>query len=634
MHRMDPKKYALEDMLKWLIKHFTNQGYKEKKYWEGFKPARVPLYFEKEHESKPDEIVIDLTTDRIITKDLFLPTKEFSGVRIEEAAPISFYQYYFIQAKVYFAFPDYVENNDDEFDRFCDSCEEQGIGLLRTSENKIEEVIKPRPLFEIICKEMGIKQDTEQMYLMEFYLRNFLHYLVYYPGSDFTTRGIRYIYPKKLGKKKGEKRNYIGYQITDPLSKLENLVYKEDLKELSEIYRITSNRPAGGKVLFGKKLGKDDFLLANNYVAKLWEDYLGLKLPDIQQKVENILQRDEKYREHFVHQFKVFLIGSYILDSFYPKIASDFYEKYKCKIEKVWLIASTFHDFSYGLQNFDTWLMYFFEDILKIKDYKTKENLNLLNLDAAMIRDALYNNILKIVDNLPFDLKEGTKKKLNRFFYEKAVSDRNHGVLSAISLLQLYYDDHENATINEKEIFHAAATITLHEEDVWEALCGCQGYRTSSKAIPDDEKECKILCNRNLWSRKQRQIVDEKLSYLKDNTEITKYRCERWEKSIMDQRLLDKITFEKNPLVFLLIFCDSVQDEGRVASSDNSDSRDRSSLKGLYFDRTNDQFIVSLISHKKREKEHEIERVAWCLQDERFRVELNGKTKKMNGSGG
>ncbi len=628
---MEFQKYNLEDMIDWLITYFNEKGYEEKKYWSEFRPARVPLYFKKEVGDKVDEIVIDLTTDAIITEKIFLQEQEISGIKIDDAAPVNFYQYYFIQAKVYFVFPDYAKDKTKGFKKFKSRCGYKGIGLLKIgSETKIEEILKPRPMLDTICAELGLKKSDEKIDKLEYHLRNCLHYFVYYPGSIFTTKGIAYIHPEK------PRRNYIGYQITDLLSTLKNIAYKSYIMDLSKRYRITGNR-SGGKIFLRKKLGRDDFELASQAVTKLWDKYLGLKFPNIQQKIDIILQKDQTYREHFVHQFKVFLIGSYILDLFYPIIASKFSTQYKCNIEKVWLVASTFHDFSYGLQNFDTWLTYFFEETLKVKEYQTKENLNLLNLDAAMIREAIYGNIIKIVENLPFDLKKENKEPLIRFFYEKAVTDRNHGILSAISLLQLYYNDIGRSKLTEQELLHAAAAITLHEEDVWEALCGCQGYR-GGKVLSSNEEECAKDCKRNLWSRKQKKIVDEKLSYMKPSDEIAKYKCERWEKAIMDKRLLEKITFVKNPLVFLLIFCDSVQDEGRVASSDDQMSRDRSSLEGISFDKAKGgqitQITVSLSSNEENKKELELKRLAWCLQDDRFRVQLNDKLEKMNGSGG
>lgn len=355
--------------------------------------------------------------------------------------------------------------------------------------------------------------------------------------------------------------------------------------------------------------------------------------------MESILQRNEVYREHFVHQFQVFLIGAYVLDNIYSEIAKEFYKKYKCRIETVWLAASTFHDFSYGLQNFDIWLLQFFEDTLRIKNSQTKENLNFLNIDSAMIRESLYDKIVKITGLLKSDWAENEKEDVIRFLYEKAVRDRNHGVLSAISLLKLFDESHEiKQKINLKGILEAAIAIGCHDEDVWESLCGCQGYRRSSGRVPSNEDDCNHKCNRDslLWSTKKSRIYKEKMDKNLDKDIAIKSKCESWERKIMFRRTMDKIKFEKYPIRFLLIFCDSIQDEGRVTSFENNSQQDLSKLKDIFITKAGGEILtnVKLESRYAEKKKDEIERVAWCLNDNRFSVSINDTLKKMDGNGG
>ncbi len=603
---MSSKEYTSDEMLKVLKEHFRNQGYKVEEYNDKFLPARVPLYCK--NESKADEIVIDFTTTNIISKETFFPTDIIDRVRIHEAAPVRFYQYYFIKAKTYLAYPDYVEESED-FNDFKKVCKDRGIGLLKTSETKIEEIIKPRTLFEDICKKLGIKNSDTKMEL-EYHLRNCLHYFVYYPEPIFKKRAIT-----------GRTEQNIPFILIDKLCELKNVAYKKELNALAFKYR---------------KEARDDYDIAEKCITQLWKKYLGLKYPNIQRRVENILQRDEEYREHFVHQFQVFLIGTYILDSIYPEISESFKSKFKCKIENVWLPATTFHDFSYGLQNFDTWLMQFFEETLRVKYDQTKENLNLLNLDAAMVREALYENIKKMVNQLKNKWEKNEKENLIRFFYEKAVRDRNHGVLSAISFLQLYdAADKKNVKINERAVLQVALGIGGHDEDIWESLCGCQGYRRSHRDLPTEEK-CIAECHRALWSPKKNRIYKEKISDIGASHNIEEYRCEKWEKAVMDKRLMEKIKFKDDPILFLLIFCDNIQDEGRITSSDEKITNDRSSLKGINIEEKDGKIsiCVNLQSYEEEEKDKEIERMAWCLKDDRFKVYINEKLKIMNGSGG
>ena len=164
-----------------------------------------------------------------------------------------------------------------------------------------------------------------------------------------------------------------------------------------------------------------------------------------------------------------------------------------------------------------------------------------------------------------------------------------------------------------------------------------QGYRRSSMSPSTDEKKCKKECSREPWSSKKSRIFNEKLSYNSHSEGLVDCKCESWEKSVMDQRLLKKIRFEEYPILFLLIFCDTVQDEGRIASSDEV-VKDLSSLEDIYVKSANgkNSVLVNLTSSaiKAIEKEQEIQRMAWCLKDERFKVRINEKLKVMNGSGG
>jgi len=603
------REYTRDEMLEWLKQHFRDREYEVKRYSDVFLPARVPLYCVKqEQEIIIDEIVIEITTDKIISKDGFFPLFSIAGEGIkndEEASPVRFYQYYFPKAKVFFAYPDYASENNDEFNEFKKVCVKRGIGLLKTSKTNIEEKVESRSLLDQICTQLVIKDDKIKGKL-EYQLRNCLHYFVYYPQSIFKRRAIT-----------GKAEEKMSYALVDKLLELKNIIYRDKLIELSSNYR---------------REARDDYEIAQSYIGDLWDKYLGLKYPNIQRRVENILQRDEMYREHFVHQFQVFLIGAYILDRIYTKTAKKFAEQHDgSKIENVWLIASTFHDFSYGLQNFDTWLMQFFQDTLKIKNMQSKENLNLLNLDAAMIREELFYKLLGIISHLGNGLGKDNKENITSFFYEKTVRDRNHGVLSAISLLKLYDEaDEKKRKVSDKGMLEAAFAIGCHDEDIWEALCGCKGYRRSDITFPENKDECAQGCKRELWATKKSKIIKEVLSEKARSGEI-KDKCESWERSLMKKELIKKIEFKDNPILFLLIFCDSVQDDGRVTSSDVV-CKNRSSLKDINIEakRGKTDITVELQTDEPRPKEEEIERVKWCLFDDRFGISINDKVIRLN----
>ena len=266
-----------------------------------------------------------------------------------------------------------------------------------------------------------------------------------------------------------------------------------------------------------------------------------------------------------------------------------------------------------------------------------------------MIREALFDQITKIIDHLYNNLKKNGKENITRFFYEKAVRDRNHGVLSAISLLKIHEEsDEKEPEIKEKGILEAAIAIACHDEDIWEALCGCQGYLRSSGKMPSKENDCFEKCRRGtlLWPAKKSRIFEEKISDKTTEAVIDIARCESWEREIMKERIIRKIKFKDNPILFLLTFCDNIQDEGRITSSDKEMkvtssykqvSRDRSTLENIDIEKKDDKIriMINLKSDDQENKEEEIERLAWCLEDDRFTISINKDSlKEMNGSGG
>jgi len=622
------KEYTREEMLEWLKKHFKDNGYEVTPYSDEFKPARVPLYCKKEgkicwskipgadnkklqdflmkyfdynwvknvtfrktndgrtipiHGDKRsaeitisekedkvkfkiddgriynltkkrdkekdelyifyiDEIIIEITTARFITKDDFFPSITIgeppNELTILEASPVRFFQYYFPTARIYYAIPDYV-NKNNKFNEFKKVCVNRGIGLLETPQKEIKEIIKSTPLSDQICEQI-IKHKLSQEDIRERigdYLENCLHYLVYYPDPQYRRSAIIEKMPGK-----------INLFLIDKLQDLKHIQYADKLIELASTYRDGL---------------RDDYDTVLDYINKLWDERLGLKYPGIQRHMEEILLRDEMYRDHFVHQFQVFLIGAYIIEKMYEtkgfvKVLEDFEKKHKCKIEDVWLVASTYHDFNYGLQNFDIWLLQFFSDTLSINNEEAKENLNILNLDAAMVRESLSEIIIKM-DKL-LDLDEMTEKNAMKFFYEKATRDRNHGVLSALSIVKLCENQKDNLKIGFDAVLQAALAITCHDEDIWEALCGCKGFLRSNN-------KCEGRCDRELF--KNKDIAVHKLNITNNRGQR---RCEIWEQELMEKSIFQKIKFNEYPLIFLLILCDVVQEEGRITSMSLGDN--------------------------------------------------------------
>ena len=215
------------------------------------------------------------------------------------------------------------------------------------------------------------------------------------------------------------------------------------------------------------------------------------KLINFFEKYEKVLFLGERYRDHFIHSFLVYLQGNEILKTLkYRKV----FNKYESIIDEVWFITAIFHDIAYPLQKIENWISKYLKDVFK---------------DICPPESFLkWNNIIKkTFPKIKEDEESSTLKNLINNFrnsqYQNAIlhalfSNKNHGILSAMLIYDYYYADDEKAAGNLEEILKlSTSAIALHDKDVW-----------------------------------------------------SRVNC--------------KITFDKNPFAFLLMFCDHIQEWGRT----------------------------------------------------------------------
>lgn len=571
----DVDEYTRREMLNSLIEYYDRQDYKTDPYSIRFLPARVPLYCIKTDEGKTEEIVVEITTDMMISKDDFFRDLTLGEVMISHASPVRFYQYYFPKAKIYYAYPDYAKETDG-FNDFKEICIEHGIGLLKTSKTKIEEIVKPHSLFDQICTQLVKNKKTRKGIenIIGEHFESYLHQLVYYPEPEYKRRAIT---------RREDEDFRISLMLLKKLQDPQNIRYGNELKILTSDYLLKEKR--------------DDFEIASDYVTTLWKKYLGLEYPNpnIQIKFEEIFLKEFGYREHFLHQFQVFLLGSYIIDKLYDsrkKTLDKFKESYGIPIEIAWLATSTYHDFNYSTQKYQFWLSKYLKDVLRLEKKEVLNELSKLNLDVATVREKFLLSSEKLINIICENYhknSENIKDKINIFLYEKIVKKRNHGLISSSTLLKIYNNGGKKIKIPKKGIEQAALAIALHDEKMWEFFCGCKGFLL-------EEKKCQGNCKK-------------------------KNSCEVWDKDIKNCEILDTINFDKEPLIYLLILCDSAQDEGRV-------QQESSGIKTIIEDiqvGKDGRILITLVTDdtiSHRIKQSEFSRVEQFLDDGKFEIIL------------
>ncbi|AKB53408.1 hypothetical protein A9239_12555 [Methanosarcina sp. A14] len=255
--------------------------------------------------------------------------------------------------------------------------------------------------------------------------------------------------------------------------------------------------------------------------------YFEYNLDQFKKHEELLLSGLDRYRDHFMHQFHVFVTGYIIInelgiDNFKSSISESMnwilrnnktqYEK-DCEKDKklyeisdadvlrIWFLTAFYHDFAYILQKLDQELENFFLNLLGYP-FKVKFDWEKLLTNENSFSQHICD-LLKF-----FSSKYGTNTCLLLQNYLNAmISLHDHGVLSALLLI---HASREVPYKNYNESLYAALAISLHNPEVYKGL--------REKGLSKDG---------STW-----------------------------------------ISFESFPMAFLLAFCDTAQSFGRLEVKD------------------------------------------------------------------
>jgi hypothetical protein len=235
---------------------------------------------------------------------------------------------------------------------------------------------------------------------------------------------------------------------------------------------------------------------------------------EIYKEFEKILFKDPNYRDHFIHQFQVFLTGLPIIEKHYTLISKCYSKKFENysnnNIDFAWLLCATFHDIGYLLQQFDNWLNSFFKEFLNIPNLPVildlGDILRVRNFQeyldkVSSLHDVIYSDIeTKWKYDGPHELNYSFRKILTN----NLIENRNHGIISSLILL----DRIENSTIAQKRNNYKNTTF-------------------SSAVMP------------------------------------ASHSIALHDKAIFQNKDIDIIDFDKDPFTFILIYSDTIQEWGR-----------------------------------------------------------------------
>ncbi|MGD0277362.1 MAG: hypothetical protein ABSB79_15130 [Syntrophales bacterium] len=251
-----------------------------------------------------------------------------------------------------------------------------------------------------------------------------------------------------------------------------------------------------------------------DFFPKLWAHYQSYDIPQtmsawrqFQLFNKKILSSIPYYRDHFVHQFIVFLLGAVILDRLnnlpdlakcYPAYRNLQEEKKKAKIEHAWVMTSLFHDVAYPLQTSNKW---FWDIIRAFIGEDSCHPMRNLPVDTVLYNPDYIDSIDQLVS---FHRRLGRDENELRRVIMDILRDKDgkgtgldHGIMGALLLLG-------NSRFDFEVVAPAASAIALHNK-------------------------------------------------------------------LSDIASVDKIHFEKHPLAFILIYCDLLHEWARDVDEDEDE---------------------------------------------------------------
>ncbi len=313
----------------------------------------------------------------------------------------------------------------------------------------------------------------------------------------------------------------------------------------------------------------EDYPFVKECFNDLWKDS-ALKMksgyPDIGGEYEALLKKlSPSYRDHFIHQFQVFIFGSIILDKIFDTYESDRKKKEIKNMSNGWILASAAHDFAYPLQRYDQWSNLFLGNILRFD-----EPLCSLELKSTYVENTSLSRIEHIIYSMSKytnkKIKENDKveiyNKIRRFLYYEITERKNHGLMGSLAILKDF--EKKGKGLFSNIILPAAVAIATHDDDIWNVLSGQRNeneYEGIGNYIAKLLKIKEILLTAEEFSKKK----DEFINLIKEKKLVSKWLSDIgkdcW--GLFENPPMPFIDYEDQPLAFLLILCDNLQDWGR-----------------------------------------------------------------------
>lgn len=296
---------------------------------------------------------------------------------------------------------------------------------------------------------------------------------------------------------------YLDSNLLETILKLKNISYKES------IYDSVSEH-------LSKKI-KSDFDFCTDTFNNLWRDNLGEKIyPEEHKNLETLLvQMYPRYRDHYIHQLQVFYLGLSIIDTL---IDNNKMKSQNGFPDLAWLLAASFHDYAHPIEKYEDFVCSFVNRCLGT----TNVDWATLGLKEYYHEQSFSSDIEHVLSSLTkcfraeaFQGESGTDNynKIRQFFYQEITKGKNHGLVASLGLIKKFMNKSDIDFYNV--LLPAAVAIALHDDKICQTLHGVMNNTTPESTL------------------------------------------------VQELAPLQELSFEVQPLTFLLILCDNIQDWGR-----------------------------------------------------------------------
>lgn len=257
------------------------------------------------------------------------------------------------------------------------------------------------------------------------------------------------------------------------LSKIWTLDTENPYKE--EILGILSTLTSRWGMASDEEYGEVKLETVRNAVEGLWTRAQKVETSkmflDFESFEKVLFQSSNEYRGHYAHQFDVFLLGYYILNRILETDAPAA-EKLKTSTNPnfTWMLAATFHDMGYPIQQIDEWFSAFLKTFLKID--------STYSIEIERILTPVFFDYLKFISEEHYNLLteaiapssvSPVKDWAFHSHLQEELRRKDHGVVSSLLLIHSILTQEKIAKSPDwffstfpKEILPACHAIALH----------------------------------------------------------------------------------------------------------------------------------------------------------------------------